>query len=127
MEYRDDGMPYKKKAKPKPVNKSKHKHVYKPCVFEYPEDWYQKEHLRSGKRKLEIHMYCTICGKRSFIDDIDRWYQQEKAGDIPYLAFRRVPTPECERELDPATRTLPTFYSDNVFVKYFVLPDEMKV
>lgn len=113
MEYRDDVMPYKKKAKPKPSNKSDHRHLYKQCILEYPRDWWQKKHLRGEEITPVFRSYCTVCGKLSTAD-IDRWYGSILGGN----PHKVIPTPEAERELDPRTRTLPTFCGADPFEKY---------
>ena len=120
MEYRDDVMPYKKKAKKPTIKKSKHKHIFQPCVVEYPEDWYKKPHLQSGKRKADIAYYCPVCGKRTSGLEIDRWCEKQPVDDsgIPLHIFKIEPTEECARELNPQTRSLPTFYMKDPFDKF---------
>lgn len=120
MKYTEEIPRYKKKSKAKPPKKSKHKHMYEPCVIERPVDWYMKEHERSGVIKAEIGMYCPVCGKAGSITDVDRWYQKEPT-QSKWITCRTIPTEECILELDPTTRTLPTFWTDEIFPKFFKL------
>ena len=103
MDYSQlDEIPrHKKKSKAKTPKKSQHKHTYKPCVIEYPLDWYKKEHERSGEKQFSIGTYCAICGK---IGELKRWYHTEN-----------------ESELNPETRTLPIFWTEDFFPKYVEL------
>ena len=98
--------------------------MYEPCVIEIPADWYKKEHERSGEIKAEIWSYCPVCGKVCAIQNTERWW---KSVAEPHHLFGRVfytePTEECKRELNPETRTLPTFWNDDVFPKYVELHD----
>lgn len=117
--------PYRKKAKPKVPKKSKHKHLFQPCVVEYPEDWYTKPHLQSGKRKADIAYYCPTCGKRTSVLEMDRWREKRPLDDsgIPLPIFAIEPTEECAMELDPKTRSLPTFYMNDPFDKFVDIKD----
>lgn len=120
MKYIEDTPRYKKKSQAKPPKKSKHKHVYEPCVIEYPRDWYKKEHERSVEKRVQISSYCPICGKVGDIDH-DRWWRRETLHGGS--AGRNVPTDEALREYNPETRTLPTFVSDEYFAKFVELPE----
>ena len=102
---------YRKKSTARPPAKAKHKHVYEPCLIEHPADWWNKPHERSGKTTLRFATYCPICGKTDSADH-DRWVTTVKKhnGVVSYL--EHVYTEEAERELDPATRTLPVFKTD---------------
>lgn len=114
----EDIPKYKKKSQAKPPKKAKHKHVYEPCVLEYLVDWYIKEHERNHELKTEMGAYCPVCGKVGQAD-MDRWYVPKQ--DVRYGYIFSVwhdPSEECARELDPMTRTLPTFRIDNPFTKY---------
>lgn len=113
----DEVPRYRKRSQKKPPKKSDHKHVFEPCVVEYPQDWYVKEHLRSGEKKAAISSYCPICGKIGSID-IERWWTRETIMFGNYACFQSIPTEEAELELNPETRTLPTFTCDNFFQKF---------
>lgn len=122
MNFTDDIPKYKKKSQKKPPKKAKHKHLSEPCVIDVPRDWYKKEHERSGEMKSDIYGYCPICGKvTEFYPDRDRWLTHVRHYDGPFTYLETVPTEECARELNPETRTLPTFKSNDWPVKNVVL------
>ena len=109
---------YRKKSTKKPPVKAKHKHVYEPCLFEIPHEWYCKPHERkSNATFLVFRSYCPICGKTSGCDR-ERWFTRVKRfnGVIHYL--ESVHTEEAERELNPVTRTLPVFKVADQFAKF---------
>lgn len=114
---------YKKKSTGTGTKKSKHKHIYEPCVLSYPDDWWEKEHLRRrrGSRTLFFGAYCPVCGKIGSVKDHSRWYKKEAVitGNIPWA--RTVLTEEGEREINPRTRTLPNFEIDDPFAKFVEL------
>ena len=112
---------HKKKSKAKPPKKSNHKHYYEPCILEYPSDWYKKEHEKSGDKKILIHGYCPICGKLSYLENIERWYTKEQVPNLHFFTTHTVPTEECAKELNPNTRTLPTFCVSDMFQKFVEL------
>ena len=124
MDLINDIPKYKKKSNKKPPKKAKHKHLCEPCVVEYPEDWYLKEHLRSGKTKSFIYGYCPICGKiTTNLPHEEQWYERVEVSDDGLIYWTTVPTDECMKELDPLTRTLPTFKTDDCFIKNVKLED----
>lgn len=112
---------HKKKSKAKPPKKLNHKHCYEYCVLEYPSDWFLKDHERSGDKKIVIHRYCPICGKLSYLENIERWYTQEQVSNLSFFVTHTVPTEECTKELNPNTRTLPTFCVSDMFQKFVEL------
>lgn len=124
----DDVPRYRKKSPRKPPQKAKHRHVFEPCVVSYPSEWWKKEHERSDERTVEISAYCPICGK---IGDIDRnrWWETPATPWLSTCGFanRVIPTDECERELNPATRTLPTFSLSAPFQKYVEVNNKIGV
>ena len=110
MNFTEDVPKYRKKSTKKPPKKAKHKHLCEPCVIERPADLYKKEHERSGEIKPDIYSYCPICGKiGDFRPDKDRWYTTVRRQGVAFSFLETVPTEEGARELNPATRTLPTF------------------
>lgn len=119
MSYQDEVMPYKKKAKSKTPAKTKHKHIYQPCVIEIPDDWYKKDHVRSGETRCYISSYCPICGKVGPIN-IDRWWDRYTSNG----RFCFESTEEAKAELNPLTRTLPTFHLDDPFEKYVDIEED---
>lgn len=111
---------YRKKSTAKPPAKAKHKHVYEPCLFEQLELWYCKPHERkSNKTNLKFGSYCPICGKAGDTDH-DRWWTTVKKHNGMFSYLERVHTEEAERELNPATRTLPVFYIGDEWRPTFV-------
>lgn len=124
MDIQDDIPRYRKKSTSKPPKKSKHKHLREPCIIEYPENWHTKEHLCGDGRHTSIGTYCPICGKIGDITDWERWYQKEPVHVGIYILAQHAPTNEGKRELDPETRTLPTFFVDSPFAKFVELNKE---
>lgn len=122
-EYFDDTPRYRKKSTAKAPKKSKHKHLVEPCVIEYPLDWHRKAHERNGEKNISIGGYCPVCGKIGSLKDKSRWYGKDTVFIGNYQLTETVATEEGEKELDPKTRTLPTFYIDDPFAKFVELPD----
>ena len=112
---------YRKKSKAKPPKKCDHKHIFEPCVLEFNGIRYSKEHgITYDNPEMRIDYYYTICGKIGGLLELERWFEFRK---VPHPIFKElreeVPNEECKKELDPATRTLPTFFiEDPYFTKY---------
>lgn len=100
------------------IKKSNHKHIYEPCVISYPDDWWNKAHLRRRQRTPIFSSYCPVCGKIGYLKDQSRWYNQEPVMTGNILWTRTVLNDEGEREMNPRTRTLPYFEIDDPFVKF---------
>lgn len=117
MIYEDGEMPYKKKAKRKPSKKARHKHEYNPCVFEYDSIRLDDVHGIVPTPAVSIGAYCPVCGKVGSVTTHEwmQWVPARKGS-----AFGRSEyTESARRELNPVTRTLPTFRLDNgPFQKY---------
>ena len=108
QDYMDEFVPRRKKSSAKPPKKAKHKHDYQPCIYEY--DGVKLDEARGFIPELDMQFgtYCTICGKRDWmLGDKDRWFQLEWGPRRGWC--RSVYTEEAKRELNPETRTLPTF------------------
>ena len=117
---------YRKKSASRPPTKAKHKHIYEPCLFEQLELWYYKPHERkSNKTYLKFGSYCPICGKVGETDH-DRWRTTVKKHNGVCSYIERVPTEEAERELNPATRTLPVFYIGDQWSPKYVKIEEVE-
>lgn len=114
---------YKKKSAAKPPAKAKHKHMYEPCLISRPDEWYLKEHLRSGKRKFDFRAYCPICGKLDYLDDKSRWYKKVERCHGTFNFLETVLNDEGEREMNPETRTLPYFEIEDMFEKFVKIGD----
>lgn len=128
-DFSNDIPKYKKKSQSKPPTKAKHKHIYEPCLIEYPEQWYLKPHERKlyegnhVKMSLRFSSYCPICGKTGE-SDRDRWSTLIKKNNGVISYCERVWTEEAERELNPATRTLPVFTTDGWNEKFVDIKEE---
>lgn len=124
----DNEIPkYKKKSPAKPPKKSKHKHDYIPCILSYPEDWWNKKHLRNRKMKDVIAAYCPICGKLGDIKDRSIWYKRETVFINNIQFTESMFTEEGERQMNKRTRTIPTFIVEDPFAKFVSLPDQEDV
>lgn len=124
MNFTDDIPKYKKKSQKKPPKKAKHKHLCEPCIITRPVDWYMKEHTRSGKTKDEFYGYCPICGKvMGYRPNNDLYYKRVKRVIGEFSCLVDELTEEGEREMNPATRTIPTFVSDDCFIKFVEIED----
>ena len=125
-EYIDEAPRHKKKSTAKPPKKAKHKHLCEPCIISYPNEWWTKEHLRTDARHEIIGVYCPICGKIGDIKDRECWYKRETVftGNVQWT--KTVLTEEGEREMNPETRTLPTFRVDDPFAKFVNLSNTDK-
>ena len=120
----DDIPKYRKKSQAKPPKKADHKHLRETCILEIPADWYKKPHERSGKTTPHFYAYCPICGKvLGYNPEYDRYWMYEEHHNGATHYKERVPTEEGARELNPATRTLPTFRVDDIFPKFVDLED----
>lgn len=104
----DEVPRYKKKSKKKPPRKSDHKHVFEPCVLEYPRGWFKKQYEQNEDRNVAIGSYCPLCGK---VGDFN-WVEFE------FVWFNDSMSEEVEMEINPETRTLPTFWCDDPFQKF---------
>lgn len=103
----DEVMPYRKKAKKKTPKKFKHKHQFEPCVVEYIGKEFDRERGFIPTHAAAIRDCCLICGKIQYPEP-DRWWE-----DTIYNRFlSKSETAEHMRELNPETRTLPTFHID---------------
>lgn len=113
-------MPYKKKATKKPPKKSDHKHIFEPCVLEYNGERLDRGRGFVPERKTKMDSYCVVCGKRG-VPDYKRWWNEVRGGC--WVRFEE--SEEQLRELNPETRTLPTFWVDDYYkAKYVDLPED---
>lgn len=113
----EEMMRYRKKSRTKPPRKATHKHLNEQCILEYPANWFMKEHEQGIKMTTSFSGYCPICGKVGEAD-IERWYVHRRGFGNAHSFVWNEPTAEAERELDPDTRTLPTFRVKDPFVKF---------
>lgn len=117
--FDDDVVRYRKKSKRRPPAKSKHKHEFQPCVFEYEDIMFDRARGFINKPEHSFRMggYCPVCGKIGITDH--EWMRTVpvKPGGS---AVRIVNTEDTERELNPATRTLPTFFLEDRWGQKYV-------
>lgn len=125
-EYLEETPRYRKKSTAKPPKKSKHKHLVEPCILEHPVDWWNKPHNRRRKNQVNIGGYCPICGKLGDLKDKSLWYGKDTVFIGNYQFTESVLTKEGEKEMNPATRTLPTFYVDDPFAKFVEISNDEK-
>ena len=110
---------YRKKSMKTGLKRSKHKHQYEPCLLEldnFPD-------FKTGRVEgthIAFQSYCTVCGKIGDCD-VGRWFVNRITPFYEWISEGY--TEEAERELDPATRTLPLF---RVYDKYFPKFVELK-
>lgn len=118
MIYDDGAMAYKKRARRKSVVKADHKHDYQPCVFEYEKIDYYKVHGHEADLDTSIGTYCPICGKIGSVNDFERWmvYTPTHNGKCFHYEY----TIEANAEITPETRTLPTFFLNDMLRQKFV-------
>lgn len=113
-------MPYKKRSTRRPPKKSKHEHQYAECILEYTWEKFDPAHGMIPATKCSIGSYCTVCGKIGKID----WELWCVVRRVPG-GFAVDPTDRHARELNPETRTLPTFrIADYIRTKYVDLPED---
>lgn len=120
QDYMDDQMPHKKKAKRKGIKKTDHKHDFQPCVFEYSTEKFDKHRGMLPSTEESIGSYCTICGKigDKYCPLVFEFVPFRQGGHIG----RNEHTEEAKRELNPETRTFPTFHLNDYFRDKFI-PD----
>ena len=117
-DFYDETPRHKKKSQAKPPAKAKHKHIFEPCILEFPHEWYLKEHVRTtDDRKSWIYGFCPVCGKIGEVDR-SRWLHKERDFLGSYMFVKDVLTDEGEKEMNSKTRTLPTFIVENPFAKF---------
>lgn len=113
----NEETPYKKKMRRKPSKKARHKHDYQPCVFEYDGIRLDKAHGFVPSPNMGFGSYCTICGKIGGSDH-DRWSRWVPVNGGP--AGHSEYTEEAQIELNPETRTLPTFRVEDIWSQKFI-------
>ena len=119
-DFVEDQMPHKKKAKKKHIKKADHKHDFQPCVFSYPSEKFDKARGMLPATEESIGSYCTICGKIG--EQYFHWTFDFVPMSTGLHAVRYERTEEAKRELNPETRTFPTFRLNDYFRDKFI-PD----
>lgn len=112
----NDEMPYRKKAKKRTSRKSNHKHCFQSCIFTYEMKMFNKDRGYVPTQSEIFGKYCSICGKISFSVSEEYMVEiREKTGP-----WRIDYTDKAKRELDPATRTLRTFFLEDFLNQRYV-------
>ena len=111
-------------SKNESASKANHKHEFCDCVFEYDNFKFSKIHGKVPHREFAIGSYCIICGKvGGRLGSPSRWSYPAQVPGKTY--WETVFTDEYKREMNPKTRTLPTFFLEDRFDQKFVeLEDE---
>lgn len=123
MIYEDEVGRYKKRSKREHIPKSNHKHEYHDCVFEYQMQYFDVEHGFNEKLSCEIGSYCIICGKiGGRLGAPSRWSYPARVHGKTY--WETVFTDEYKREMNPKTRTVPTFFLESRYDQKFVELEE---
>ena len=124
---------YKKKSNNLSPKKSDHKHEFSDCIYEYnnPSGMFSKEKGFCSKVEIFGGTYCPICGRigkifRSvFYTDTTNliWWDKIECGRY----FKYELSEQAKKEINPETRTLPTFYLEDLWTqKYVELKNEVK-
>lgn len=112
----EEYTPYKKKSKKRTPKKANHKHEFVDCIFTYDRLRLDEAHGFQPQPDEWFGKYCYICGRVGSFE-YDKWI------DLPRGTFsvdRKYCTEEARRELNPQTRTLPTFRVDEVLSQKYV-------
>ena len=119
-DFVEDQMPHKKKAKKKHIKKADHKHDFQPCVFSYPTEKFDKHRGMFQTTEESIGSYCTICGKigEQHFPWVFEFVPMRPGAHIG----RYERTEDAKKELNPETRTFPTFHLNDYFRDKFI-PD----
>ena len=119
--FEEEVMPHKKKSNKKTPTKSDHKHEFVPCVVGFNMPRYDRKKGMVPTPTEQISSYCPVCGKIG-LQDHQCWWEWESWKGTRAGSY--VPTEEAKRELNPETRTLPTFWIGDMFAKYVNLEEQ---
>lgn len=114
----DEIMKYRKKSQKHGLKRSKHKHDYQPCVFNYPGVGYDSTYGFVPKERTTIGQYCRICGKIKL--ETPELYRYKSHYDGIIADFIADSNDFAKKELNPETRTLPTFKIDDYWNQKFI-------
>lgn len=114
-----DNLKYRKKSRRKSPKKANHKHEFQPCVFEYEGVEFNSIHgiIPTSEHQFSMGGYCRICGK---IGDTSHQWTRLVNVKPDSCAVRVEDTEEAKRELNPETRTLPTFFLERRWFQKYV-------
>lgn len=110
----ENKLRHKKKSQTRPPRKSDHQHHWEQCVIEFERRSFSKERGYVAVPDCGFGAYCPVCGKLN-LGKVDhyRWWRRPD----PYHCTL---SDEAQRELNPSTRTLPTFHVDDWLRAKFV-------
>lgn len=109
---------HKKEAQTRAPKKSNHKHHWEQCVLEFERQSFSMARGVVLVPDRSFCAYCPVCGKLNYgATDRDRWWYHPDA-------YHCVHSDEALRELDPKTRTLPSFHVDDPLRTKFVEVEE---
>lgn len=112
--FNDEVPKYKKKSKSKTPEKAKHKHDYQDCVYEWdnPTGKFDRDRGFVPRHEIMGGTYCSICGKIGQMGTENfNWYVGVKEAHSYFgYVFSTELSERAKQEINPETRTLPTFY-----------------
>ena len=116
----DDVPKYRKKSKKATPKKANHIHQSEYCVFEHTATNAYSIQGRTSSVESTIGKYCAICGKvLGICTDDDDWTSDSNLYARGVRCGRSW-NESAVKELDPVTRTLPTFYLKDYWKQKFV-------
>jgi len=117
--YDDKTAPYKKKSKKRTPKKANHKHEFADCIFEYDGLRLDDAHGFQPQPREWFGKYCRICGKIGGLE-YEKWVKQHHKLRIDGTGIARDLTDKAASELNPETRTLPTFRVDDIYGQKYI-------
>ena len=115
-DFYDKEMKHRKKSQKRTPKKHNHKHDFQDCIFEW--DNPQGKLTEKGfilKHEMLGGTYCTICRKVGSIES--EWWSTSKKMSFDWYnricegkIIRYEISERAKKEINPKTRTLPTFY-----------------
>lgn len=110
----DDEMRYRKKSKKHGLKRSNHKHDYHPCVYEFNGVTYDSTYGFVPKKDIILGQYCIICGRIKLVTPEN--YKDFSASNLFQDKYNFL----GNKEINPETRTIPTFWIDDIWKQKFV-------
>lgn len=124
----NEEMKYKKKSNKNPPTKTKHKHNYTPCVFEYNSLRLDKaQGFKYDVPAWEIGGYCPVCGKIGFCEEEYNYINPTYVESLKNLKTQNFVhcqedfyNEKAKKEFNPETRRIPYFFLDDIYFQKFV-------
>ena len=124
----NEEMKYKKKSNKNPPTKTKHKHNYTPCVFEYNSLRLDKaQGFKYDVPAWEIGGYCPVCGKIGFCEEEYNYINPTYVENLKNLKAQNFVhcqedfyNEKAKKEFNPETRRIPYFFIDDIYFQKFV-------